>query len=47
MVNLLTPVTASAIEALVTDGAVPAVAKGFGLDRFWKAVPESELEYAK
>jgi glycine oxidase len=42
---LLTPVTASAIEALITDGAMPAVAHAFGLDRFWKAVPE--LEYAK
>jgi len=44
---LLTPVTASAIEALVTDGAMPAVAQAFGLDRFSKAVPEPEMEYAK
>jgi glycine oxidase len=31
---LLAPVTASAIEALVTDGRMPAVAHPFGLDRF-------------
>jgi hypothetical protein len=44
---LLTPVTASAIEALITDGAMPAVAQAFGPDRFWKPVPGPELEYAK
>jgi glycine oxidase len=44
---LLMPVTASAIEALITDGAMPAVAQGFGLDRFSKPVPEPELEYAE
>jgi glycine oxidase len=31
---LLAPVTASAIEALITGGAVPAVAQPFGFDRF-------------
>ena len=31
---LLAPVTASAIEALVTGAGVPAVAHAFGLDRF-------------
>jgi glycine oxidase len=31
---LLAPVTALAIEALILDGALPAVAQAFGLDRF-------------
>ena len=31
---LLAPVTAAAIEALVADGPMPAVAQAFGLDRF-------------
>ena len=41
---LLMPVSASAIEALITDGAMPAVAQAFGPDRFWKPVPGPELE---
>jgi glycine oxidase len=44
---LLTPITALAIEALIIDGAMPAVAQRFGLERFSKAAPEPELEYAK
>jgi glycine oxidase len=31
---LLAPATALAIEALIADGAMPAVARAFGLDRF-------------
>jgi glycine oxidase len=44
---LLMPVTAFAIEALVADGTMPAVAQPFGLKRFRKVLPLSELEYAK
>jgi glycine oxidase len=47
---LLTPMTAAAIEALVADGEMPAVARAFGLDRFAGTVSASrntrELEYA-
>ncbi|MFB9235635.1 glycine oxidase ThiO [Plantactinospora siamensis] len=37
---LLTPVTADAIAALLADGALPAVAAGFGPDRFPAPRPE-------
>ena len=48
---LLAPVTAAAIEALVADGKMPAVAHAFGLDRFAgrrspRAGIRAELEYA-
>jgi len=36
---LLAPATAFAIEALIADGALPAVAQPFGLDRFEGAAP--------
>jgi glycine oxidase len=42
---LLMPVTVSAIEALIIDGAMPPVAQAFGIGRFQKALPA--LEYAK
>lgn len=42
---LLAPATAHAIEALMLDGALPAVAQAFGLDRFAAAAAERrELE---
>ena len=45
---LLAPVTALAIEALVTDGKMPAVAHAFGLGRFGGPAPHTrELEYAE
>ena len=45
---LLAPVTALAIEALVADGKMPAVAHAFGLDRFGGPAPRTrELEYAE
>jgi glycine oxidase len=44
---LLMPITALAIEALIADGAMPAVAQAFGLDRFRKILPLRELECAK
>jgi glycine/D-amino acid oxidase-like deaminating enzyme len=34
---LLAPATASAIEALITDGTLPVLARPFGLDRFGPA----------
>jgi glycine oxidase len=55
---LLAPVTALAIEALILDGALPAVAQAFGLERFGARGrpgppgalslrrPEAELEHA-
>jgi glycine oxidase len=44
---LLAPATAYAIEALIADGTMPAVAKAFGLDRFGAGVPaRTELEHA-
>jgi glycine oxidase len=46
---LLAPATALAIEALIADGALPAVAQAFGLDRFdgdAGASGRAELEYA-
>ena len=44
---LLTPVTAFAIEALIADGAMPAIAQAFCLDRFRKVLPLCQLGYAK
>ena len=45
---LLAPATAFAIEALIADGALPAVAQAFGLDRFGGPAPRTrELEYAE
>jgi glycine oxidase len=44
---LLAPATALAIEALIADGAMPAVARAFGLDRFGSSAPgRREPEYA-
>ncbi|HMA74355.1 MAG TPA: glycine oxidase ThiO [Xanthobacteraceae bacterium] len=43
---LLTPATAFAMEALIVDGALPAVARPFGLDRFGYAAGHRETEYA-
>ena len=44
---LLAPATALAIEALIADGAMPAVARAFGLDRFGGAAAGArEPEYA-
>ena len=43
---LLAPATASAIEALILDGAMPPVARAFGLDRFAGAGTSRELEHA-
>jgi glycine oxidase len=45
---LLAPVTAFAIEALIADGAVPAVAQPFGFDRFSRtenglATPKADM----
>jgi glycine oxidase len=42
---LLAPATAFAMEALITDGALPAVARPFGLDRFLGAAARCEAEY--
>jgi glycine oxidase len=42
---LLAPATASAIEALIADGALPAVAQPFRLDRFDDAAAHREAEY--
>jgi glycine oxidase len=41
---LLAPATAFAIEALIADGALPAVAQPFGLDRFGHAAAR-QVEY--
>ena len=41
---LLAPVTAFAMEALVADGALPAVAQPFGLDRFDGAARQADYE---
>ena len=43
---LLAPATALAIEALVADGAVSAVARPFGIERFGVAPDRREPEYA-
>jgi len=43
---LLAPATAFAMEALIADGALPAVARPFGLDRFGGASIQREPEYA-
>jgi glycine oxidase len=44
---LLAPATALAIEALIADGAMPAVARAFGLDRFGGAAAGARApEYA-
>jgi glycine oxidase len=43
---LLAPATALAIEALIVDGAMPAAARAFGLDRFGGAPSRREPEYA-
>jgi glycine oxidase len=42
---LLAPATAFAIEALIADGSLPAVAQAFGLDRF-DAAAHRQPEYA-
>jgi glycine oxidase len=43
---LLAPATALAIEALIVDGVMPAVAQAFGVDRFGAAAGvRSEMEY--
>jgi len=43
---LLAPATAFAMEALMADGAMPAVARPFGLDRFGVAADHRQLEHA-
>jgi len=43
---LLAPATAFAMEALVVDGALPAVARPFRLDRFGGSAGRRELAYA-
>jgi glycine oxidase len=43
---LLAPATALAVESLIADGAMPVVARAFGVDRFALAVPgRREPEY--
>jgi glycine oxidase len=42
---LLAPATAFALEALIADGALPAVAQPFGLDRFDGAAARRQLEH--
>ncbi len=42
---LLAPATAFAMEALIADGALPAVAQPFGLDRFDEATARRQAEY--
>jgi glycine oxidase len=42
---LLAPATAFAMEALIADGALPAVAQPFGLDRFGSAAVSRQAEY--
>jgi glycine oxidase len=44
---LLAPVTAHAIEALIADGDMPAVAQAFGLDRFSENATRRERQYAE
>jgi glycine oxidase len=43
---LLAPATAFAMEALIADGVLPAVARPFGLDRFGSGAGHRELEHA-
>jgi glycine oxidase len=40
---LLAPATALAIEALITDGALPVLARPFGLDRFGPAAARRQV----
>ncbi len=42
---LLAPATAFAMEALIADGALPAVAQPFGLDRFDGAAARRQMEH--
>jgi len=42
---LLAPATAFAMEALIADGALPAVAQPFGFDRFGEAAGHREPAY--
>jgi glycine oxidase len=42
---LLAPATAFAMEALIADGALPEVARPFGIDRFDAAAGQREPEY--
>ena len=42
---LLAPATAFAMEALIADGALPSVARPFGLDRFGGAAAHREPQY--
>jgi len=42
---LLAPATALAMEALIADGALPAVARPFALDRFDGAASRRQVEY--
>jgi glycine oxidase len=42
---LLAPATAFAMEALIADGALLAVARPFGLDRFFSAAGRCQVEY--
>lgn len=42
---LLAPATAFAMEALIVDGALPEVARPFGIDRFGGAADRREPEY--
>ena len=42
---LLAPATALAMEALIADGGLPAVARPFGLDRFDGAAARRQVEY--
>jgi glycine oxidase len=42
---LLAPATALAMEALIADGALPAVARPFGLDRFDGAALRHQVEH--
>jgi glycine oxidase len=42
---LLAPATAFAMEALIADGALPAIAHPFGLDRFGGAAGRREPQY--
>ncbi len=44
---LLAPATAFAMEALIADGALPAVAQPFGLDRFDGAAARRQMENMK
>src|SRR5262249_41614993 len=42
---LLAPATAFAMEAVIADGGLPAVARPFGLDRFDGAAARRQVEY--